>query len=88
MQTSFEAVVIVGGGQTGLATARAAAGPRPVVLRPGTPRRLVAAFYDSLKVFSPFRFNSFREGHSRVKPTTTPTRGDEACGVTTTEKVR
>ncbi|MBG6105918.1 putative flavoprotein involved in K+ transport [Micromonospora vinacea] len=61
MITSLEPVVIVGGGQSGLAAARAAlsAGLRPVVLEAGAaPVGSWPDYYDSLTLFSPARYSS------------------------------
>ncbi|MBM0275167.1 flavin-containing monooxygenase [Micromonospora tarensis] len=61
MTTSKEPVVIVGGGQSGLAAAHAAlsAGLRPVVLEAGTaPVGSWPDYYDSLTLFSPARYSS------------------------------
>ncbi|MFI6066721.1 flavin-containing monooxygenase [Micromonospora sp. NPDC051227] len=61
MTTSAEPVVIVGGGQSGLAAARAAlsAGLRPVVLEAGAePVGSWPDYYDSLTLFSPARYSS------------------------------
>lgn len=55
-------VIVVGGGQSGLAAARAAldAGVRPIVLEAGArPVGSWPLYYDSLRLFSPNRFNSF-----------------------------
>jgi putative flavoprotein involved in K+ transport len=55
-------VIIVGGGQSGLAAARAATavGLRPVVLEAGErPAGSWPHYYDSLRLFSPVRFSSF-----------------------------
>ncbi|MFI6784662.1 flavin-containing monooxygenase [Micromonospora sp. NPDC050276] len=61
MTTSLEPVVIVGGGQSGLAAARAAlsVGLRPVVLEAGVePVGSWPGYYDSLTLFSPARYSS------------------------------
>ncbi|WUR58009.1 NAD(P)/FAD-dependent oxidoreductase [Micromonospora chokoriensis] len=61
MTTSAEPVVIVGGGQSGLAAARAAlsVGLRPVVLEAGAaPVGSWPDYYDSLTLFSPARYSS------------------------------
>ncbi|MBQ1028799.1 NAD(P)/FAD-dependent oxidoreductase [Micromonospora sp. C97] len=80
MITSSEPVVIVGGGQSGLAAAHAglSAGLRPVVLGAGVePVGSWAGYYDSLTLFSPARYSSlpgmaFDEGD----PDRYPTRDD------------
>ncbi|MGH9210499.1 MAG: flavin-containing monooxygenase [Acidimicrobiales bacterium] len=62
MGTHSDSVIIIGGGQSGLAAARAAshAGLRPLVLETGErPVGSWPRYYDSLKLFSPVRFNSF-----------------------------
>ncbi|MFE0526077.1 flavin-containing monooxygenase [Micromonospora parva] len=61
MTISSEPVVIVGGGQSGLAAARAAlvAGLRPVVLEAGAaPVGSWPDYYDSLTLFSPARYSA------------------------------
>ncbi|WP_406070930.1 flavin-containing monooxygenase [Micromonospora sp. NBC_01638] len=61
MTTSAEPVVIVGGGQSGLAAARAAlsVGLRPVLLEAGAePVGSWPDYYDSLTLFSPARYSS------------------------------
>lgn len=60
---SVSPVVVIGGGQSGLAAAHAAreAGLRPVVLEAG--QRPVGSwpdYYDSLRLFSPTQFSGFR----------------------------
>src|SRR5699024_3506808 len=55
-------LVIVGGGQSGLAAARAGRdrGWEPIVLEAGAePVGSWPAYYDSLRLFSPRRFSSF-----------------------------
>jgi putative flavoprotein involved in K+ transport len=62
MPSSSEPLVIIGGGQSGLATARAAldASLVPLVLEAGdSPSGSWPRYYDSLRVFSPARFSSF-----------------------------
>lgn len=59
---SGAAVIVVGGGQSGLAAARAAmdAGVRPIVLEAGArPVGSWPLYYDSLRLFSPNPFNAF-----------------------------
>ncbi|MER7458931.1 NAD(P)/FAD-dependent oxidoreductase [Micromonospora sp. NPDC126480] len=61
MKTSTEPVVIVGGGQSGLAAAQAARslGLRPVILHAGaTPVGSWPDYYDSLTLFSPARYST------------------------------
>ncbi|MBQ1048924.1 NAD(P)/FAD-dependent oxidoreductase [Micromonospora sp. C51] len=61
MTPQVEPVIIVGGGQSGLAAARAAlaAGLRPVVLHAGNlPVGSWPDYYDSLTLFSPTRFSA------------------------------
>lgn len=61
MNVTAGPVVIVGGGQSGLAAARAAidAGLRPVLLEAGErPVGSWPGYYDSLRLFSPAQFNS------------------------------
>ncbi|UFU08153.1 flavin-containing monooxygenase [Ruania halotolerans] len=62
MDKTVNSVVIIGAGQSGLAAARAAldAELRPVVLEAGDrPQGSWPRYYDSLRTFSPRRFNSF-----------------------------
>jgi putative flavoprotein involved in K+ transport len=62
MPSPHEPLVIIGGGQSGLATARAAldASLVPLVLEAGdSPSGSWPRYYDSLRVFSPARFSSF-----------------------------
>src|SRR5690606_710308 len=62
MHASPESLIVVGGGQSGLAAARAAldAALRPVVLEAGdSPAGSWPHYYDSLRLFSPARFSSF-----------------------------
>ncbi|WP_040420965.1 flavin-containing monooxygenase [Actinopolymorpha alba] len=62
MNTSIDPVVIVGGGQSGLAAARAVgdAGLRPLVLESG-PRPVGSwpSYYDSLTLFSPAAYSAY-----------------------------
>ncbi|NED94301.1 NAD(P)/FAD-dependent oxidoreductase [Phytoactinopolyspora alkaliphila] len=62
VSTPPDPVIIIGGGQSGLNTARAAleAGLRPVVLESG-PRAVGSwpHYYDSLTLFSPVKYSSF-----------------------------
>lgn len=62
MTSHDNSVIIIGGGQSGLAAARAAleAGLRPTVLEAGDrPVGSWPHYYDSLTLFSPVRFNTF-----------------------------
>lgn len=62
MRASPEPLIVIGGGQSGLAAARAAldAALVPVALEAGdSPAGSWPHYYDSLRVFSPARFSSF-----------------------------
>lgn len=70
-------VVVVGGGQSGLAAARAAldAGVRPIVLEAGErPVGSWPLYYDSLRLFSPGRFNALSGTPFPGDPEDYPTR--------------
>ena len=61
MSTSTPSVIVIGGGQSGLAAARAAreAGLHPVVLEAGDkPSGSWLRYYDSLRLFSPARYSA------------------------------
>lgn len=77
MSTPTDPVIIIGGGQSGLNTARAAldAGLRPVVLESGA--QAVGSwpqYYDSLTLFSPVRYSSFPDSPFPGEPEDYPAR--------------
>nr|WP_244409029.1 NAD(P)-binding domain-containing protein [Stackebrandtia nassauensis] len=81
MNTDTPPVVIVGAGQSGLAAARAVrdAGLRPLILEAGD--RAAGSwphYYDSLKAFSPNRFNNLADIDFGGEPDDYPTRDDVA----------
>jgi len=75
----MEDVVVVGGGQSGLAAARAlrAAGLAPIVLEAGTePVGSWPHYYDSLKLFSPAAYSGFPGFPFRGDPERYPPRAE------------
>ncbi|WP_129668982.1 flavin-containing monooxygenase [Phytoactinopolyspora endophytica] len=81
MSAQTEPVIIVGGGQSGLAAARAAhdAGLRPVILEAGgRPAGSWPRYYDSLTLFSPAEYSSFPGFPLDGDPDRYPTRDEVA----------
>jgi putative flavoprotein involved in K+ transport len=81
MSISNDAVIIIGGGQSGLAAARAVRdnGLRPVVLEAGSrPSGSWPGYYDSLTLFSPARYSSMPDFPFPGDPDRYPTRNEVA----------
>jgi putative flavoprotein involved in K+ transport len=79
MSHTTQPVVIVGGGQSGLAAARAVrdAGLRPVLLETGDrPVGSWPGYYDSLTLFSPAQYSSMPGGPFGVDPDRYPARDE------------